>query len=167
FRNMIQAFLVVKQGEGAQAFLDTYTSFLPKHFRSDCEKIAQASIWFWQQKYQEVIQHLNGAKSPQTNFILQVDLYRLQIKSWLELGDQYQLDMYLRRFDQYLKDKKHPETKREALKAFTKACRMLMSPNAFTPHKKRQFLQEVLPNAPISDQIWLRQQWEKRGEATE
>jgi hypothetical protein len=164
FRNAIAAALLVGDIPQLEELLDHYGPFVEPLFRVSSVRIAQAKMNFQQQKYQAVRDLIGTLKPPPSAYILQVDQYRLDIKTYLEDPNEEDFDRKIKNMKQYVdrsRDLKAPQKVR--LLAFNKACEWLGPGQQLSPATWKKLRETLIPQAPLSDQAWLHEQVAKRG----
>lgn len=156
FRNIILSALRLGKYEWTEDFIKNYNSKIPSNLRENAVSFNLASLYFYQKKYDKVIELLNTVEYE--DFSYNLNSKTILLVTYYETDDIDPLDSLLESFRTYLnRHKEIPENRR---KSFTNLIKFVKKLTKIFPNDKKaieKIKQEIEIDKNIASLSWLKE----------
>ncbi|MBT8218602.1 MAG: hypothetical protein KJP00_02175 [Bacteroidia bacterium] len=161
FRNMVTVALRLKEYAWTAAFIDSYGSYIQEDFRRNAVSYSLALFSFYQNKYSEVLDHLNDMDIMDISY--ELNSKSLLIMTYYEMDEIDPLNSLLDSFYVYLnRHKDISKARRENYQNMISFTRRLMNINPTDKKAHEKLMTKFQQTKGIASAAWLKEKIEER-----
>ncbi len=155
FRNAVIASNRLKRYEWAENFIVNYQHKLSQEIRENTVKTNLASVYFYQKKYDKVIELLQEVEFP--DIISNLNAKSLLLLSYYDMEENYLLDSFIESFKVYIS--RHKDIAEEKKQSYLNQIKFIKKLSELLPRDKKalQKLKTELENTKnVASAVWIK-----------
>ena len=153
FINIFNLALLAGETEWARAFIDRHAALLPEADRENTHRYCLAGLYFRQGEYARVLELLQAVEF--TEVFINLDLRKMLLRSYFELGEWQALDSLLDSFRTYVLRQKDLGYHREGYLALIRFTKKLVQAGGLTPARQQIFAARIRSAKLVTERDWL------------